>query len=74
MVDGESDFTSSKVMVMPLYMAKGLEFDVVLMAKANEDNYSKDDRKLFYVVATRAMNLLKIYYDEIPSSLINNRI
>ena len=61
-------------MVMPLYMAKGLEFDVVLMAKANEDNYSNADRKLFYVAATRAMNILKIYYDEIPSSLINNRI
>lgn len=74
MVDGENDFTTSKVMVMPLYMAKGLEFDVVLMAKTNEDNYSKDDRKLFYVAATRAMNILKIYFDEIPSSLINNSI
>lgn len=70
MVDGEKNFVNTKIMVMPLYMAKGLEFDVVLIPKANEDNYDKSAKKLFYVASTRAMNVLKIYYDDIPSSLI----
>lgn len=70
MVDGEKNFVNTRIMVMPLYMAKGLEFDVVLIPKANEDNYDKSAKKLFYVASTRAMNVLKIYYDDIPSSLI----
>ena len=74
MVDGENDFTTKKIMVMPLYIAKGLEFDAVLVPKANENNYSKNERKLFYVAVTRAMNELRIYYDDIPSSLILSRV
>lgn len=74
MVDGENDFTTHKIMVMPLYTAKGLEFDAVLLPKANENNFSKEETKLFYVAITRAMNELRIYYDDIPSSLILNRI
>ncbi len=70
MVDGENNFVNTKIMVMPLYMAKGLEFDAVLIPKANENNYDKSSKKLFYVASTRAMNTLKIYYDDIPSSLI----
>ena len=70
MVEGEKNFVNTHIMVMPLYMAKGLEFDAVLVPKANENNYSADNKKLFYVAVTRAMNTLKIYYDDIPSSLI----
>ncbi len=70
MIDGNNDFVNTKIMVLPLYMAKGLEFDVVLIPKANEDNYNKKNKKLFYVASTRAMNTLRIYYDEVPSSLI----
>ncbi len=70
MVDGNNDFVNNKIMVLPLYMAKGLEFDVVLIPRANEDNYNKKNKKLFYVASTRAMNTLRIYYDEVPSSLI----
>lgn len=74
MVDGENDFTTKKVMVMPLYIAKGLEFDVVLVPKVNENNYSKQERKLLYVAVTRAMNILNLYYDDVPSSLILSRV
>ena len=70
MVEGEKNFVNTHIMVMPLYMAKGLEFDAVLVPKANENNYSAENKKLFYVAVTRAMNTLKIYYDDIPSSLI----
>ncbi len=70
MVDGENNFVNTKIMVMPLYMAKGLEFDAVLIPKSNENNYNASNKKLFYVAATRAMNTLNIYYDDVPSSLI----
>lgn len=70
MIDGNNDFVNDRIMVLPLYMAKGLEFDVVLIPKANEDNYNKKNKKLFYVAVSRAMNDLRIYYDEVPSSLI----
>ena len=69
-MNGENDFSDEKVMIIPLYIAKGLEFDAALIARANEDNYSAEDKKLFYVASTRAMNKLNIYYDDIPSSLI----
>lgn len=74
MVDGENDFTTKKVMVMPLYIAKGLEFDAVMVPKVNEDNFNKTHKKLFYVAVTRAMNELRIYYDDIPSSMIISRV
>lgn len=74
MVDGENDFTTHKVMVMPLYIAKGLEFDAVLIPRANENNFNKTHKKLFYVAVTRAMNELRIYFDDVPSSLIISRV
>lgn len=70
MMDGENNFSADRVMVMPVYIAKGLEFDAVLVPSANENNYNAKNRKLFYVAVTRAMNKLNIYYDDVPSSLI----
>lgn len=70
MINGESNFVNNRVMVMPLYMAKGLEFDSVLVGNVNENVYSKDENKLLYVACTRAMNSLRLYYNDIPSSLI----
>ena len=52
------------VLVIPSYLAKGLEFDVVIIANATEENYKETeiDIKLLYVGITRAMNILDIYY------------
>ncbi len=70
MMGGNNDFSDEKVMVMPIYTAKGLEFDVALVARANENNYPAEDAKLLYVACTRAMNKLNLYYDDVKSSLI----
>lgn len=49
--------------VIPSYIAKGLEFDVVIVYNAGKDSYSTDfDRKLLYVACTRALHRLVIYY------------
>ncbi|NLC45896.1 MAG: AAA family ATPase [Firmicutes bacterium] len=51
------------VMVIPVYLAKGLEFDVALVYDANEENYASElERKLLYVACTRALHQLKVYY------------
>ena len=52
------------ISVVPSYLAKGLEFDSVMLYNANEEKYKKEvlDIKLLYVAITRAMSKLDIYY------------
>ena len=52
-------------------MAKGLEFDVVIVYDVNKENYSSDfDKKLLYIACTRALHRLVIYYKGDISALI----
>ena len=58
-------------LVIPSYMAKGLEFDVVIVYDVNKENYSSDfDKKLLYIACTRALHRLVIYYKGDKSPLI----
>ena len=52
------------ISVVPSYLAKGLEFDSVMLYNANKEKYKKEvlDIKLLYVAITRAMSKLDIYY------------
>ncbi len=51
------------VVVIPAYLAKGIEFDAVIIFDASNDNYSREsDRNLFYTACTRAMHELYVYY------------
>lgn len=53
----------SRLVVLPVYLAKGLEFDAVIIPDAGRDVYgSEAERKLFYTACTRAMHRLHIYY------------
>ena len=47
-------------LIVPAYMSKGLEFDAVIIYTTKEVNFSKDEKNLFYVCATRAMHELVI--------------
>ncbi|GAB6930831.1 RNA polymerase recycling motor HelD [Paenibacillus sp. JCM 10914] len=50
------------VMVLPVYLAKGVEFDAVLVYEASSDVYGQDsERKLLYTACTRAMHRLHLY-------------
>ncbi len=50
-------------LVIPAYLAKGLEFDVVLIYNAGDENYSsEEERLLFYTACTRALHRLNVYY------------
>lgn len=58
-------------MIIPAYMAKGLEFDVVLVYNVSRDNYiSQFDKKLLYIACTRALHQLELYYTGEKSSFI----
>lgn len=56
-------FTFEKgVAVIPAYLAKGVEFDAVLVYDASSQTYNREnERKLFYTVCTRAMHRLLLY-------------
>ncbi|MGN6710023.1 HelD family protein [Anaerocolumna jejuensis] len=59
----EMNFTNG-IMVLPIHMTKGLEFDSVLLWNPDRDNYEKSDAdaKLLYVAITRALHELHIVY------------
>ncbi|KWX77202.1 helicase [Paenibacillus riograndensis] len=49
-------------LVLPAYLAKGVEFDAVIIYDGSEAKYGREsERKLFYTACTRAMHLLHIY-------------
>ena len=48
--------------IVPAYLAKGLEFDAVIMWDASAETYHGDDeRQLVYTIASRAMHQLTIF-------------
>ncbi|MFC5468099.1 ATP-binding domain-containing protein [Cohnella suwonensis] len=48
--------------VIPAYLAKGVEFDAVLIYDASSQTYNREsERKLFYTACTRAMHRLLLY-------------
>lgn len=50
------------VQVIPAYLAKGVEFDAVLIYDASTQTYQREnERKLFYTACTRAMHVLQLY-------------
>ncbi|KQO17347.1 RNA polymerase recycling motor HelD [Paenibacillus sp. Leaf72] len=50
------------VMVIPVYLAKGVEFDAVLIYDASPEAYGQEnERKLLYTACTRAMHRLHLY-------------
>ena len=64
---------NNKVCTISNQLAKGLEFDAVIINNANENTYSSSsnlDMKLLYVAITRALHELDIVYSgELPSPL-----
>ncbi|MFW2491847.1 RNA polymerase recycling motor HelD [Clostridium chromiireducens] len=59
----DDDEYVSDTLVIPAYLAKGLEFDVVLIYNAGDENYScEEERLLLYTACTRALHVLCVYY------------
>ena len=64
-------FVGDKIMIIPSYLAKGLEFDAVIVSDANENKYQDYEQKLLYVVLTRALHKLKVYHTGEISKMIS---
>jgi DNA helicase II / ATP-dependent DNA helicase PcrA len=58
-------------LVLPIYMAKGLEFDAVLICDADHMHYhTEDDKRLLYIASTRALHRLNLFYSGEISPLL----
>ncbi|MDF2942016.1 MAG: ATP-dependent helicase rep [Herbinix sp.] len=70
--DIETITFTNGVMVLPIHMTKGLEFDAVVLWNPDEDSYhsSDEDAKLLYVAITRALHELHIIYQGELSGLL----
>ncbi|QYN54048.1 AAA family ATPase [Lactobacillus panisapium] len=69
-------------LIIPSYLAKGLEFDAVIMWGASRENYHRtDETQLVYTITSRAMYKLDVVYvgqrspllDVDPQTFIENR-
>ena len=65
-------FVEEKIMIIPSYLAKGLEFDAVLVSNASAEQYGELERNLFYVVLTRALHKLEIYHTGDYTTLVGD--
>ena len=66
------------ILVLPVYLAKGLEFDAVVLPEVNDVVYAEEfQRRLLYVACSRALHALRLLYTgnvspllaEVPESL-----
>ncbi|HEX9027232.1 MAG TPA: UvrD-helicase domain-containing protein [Clostridium sp.] len=61
-ISGNNDGVNG-IIIMPVYMAKGLEFDCVIVYDANNKNYETEfDKRLLYIASTRALHKLTLFY------------
>ncbi len=54
-------FVNRNLVIMPSYVAKGLEFDSVISYNVVNNKYEDKDKYLYYVTCTRAQHNLIIY-------------
>jgi DNA helicase-2/ATP-dependent DNA helicase PcrA len=72
LIASENQRLASGDLVVPSYLAKGLEFDAVIVWNANADVYSAEtDRQLLYTIASRAMHRLTILSDKKLTPLLD---
>ena len=64
LIQGKDSEYNAGISIVPSYLAKGLEFDCVIIANANNEKYTNNslDIKLLYVTITRAMSKLDVFY------------
>ena len=69
--DDQKEFDLNLI-IIPSYLTKGLEFDCTIVYNLNKEIYNDNeiDKKLLYVVLTRALHYEYIFYKEEKSPLI----
>ena len=64
LIVSEEDFMKRRIMIIPAYLAKGLEFDRVYAWQIDDSFKTTQDRLIFYTIATRAMHELTVISHE----------
>ena len=74
LIQGKDSEYNAGISIVPSYLAKGLEFDCVIIANANNEKYTNNslDIKLLYVTITRAMSKLDVFYVGEITELLKN--
>jgi len=71
LVDSNERSAITGITVIPVYMAKGLEFDCVIVYGVDDISYKTEyDKKLLYIACTRALHKLSLYYTGRLSNLL----
>ncbi|WP_409343823.1 RNA polymerase recycling motor HelD [Paenibacillus sp. MBLB4367] len=71
LISKDSAAFESGVVIIPSYLAKGIEFDAVIIYDGSKHAYGREhERKLFYTACTRAMHRLDVYCLGEPSPFI----
>ena len=60
LLDSEETFMKRDIMIIPAYLAKGLEFDRVIAWDVNQQFHTSHDQLILYTIFTRAMHELHI--------------
>lgn len=63
-IDNSNNKFNREFVVAPVYMAKGLEFDCVIIYTDKNNKYQLDEKYLYYVAITRAQHKLIVYNQE----------
>lgn len=61
LLNGQTEEFNKNLVVLPAYLAKGLEFDSVIVYSDTFSKYQKNEKNLLYVACTRAQHELIIY-------------
>lgn len=59
-----TDYLEEKIITMPIMLAKGLEFDVVIVWDDRDETYWEDNKNLKYLMCTRALHELYFMSEE----------
>ena len=60
-INNQTKKFNRKFIVIPVYMAKGLEFDSVIIYTDKFNKYNETEKNLYYVAITRAQHQLIVY-------------
>jgi len=75
LVSGQEASYQGHISVLPVHLAKGLEFDGVIIWNASEDEFKDNplDARLLYVILSRAMHSLHIMYQGSLTPLLRKK-
>jgi DNA helicase-2/ATP-dependent DNA helicase PcrA len=60
LIKSENQRLAAGTIVLPSYLAKGLEFDAVIVWDASKDKFDEDEQQLIYTITSRAMHRLTV--------------